>query len=256
MCTLAWLRRPGGFTLWHSRDERRNRGIAIPPAVTQAGGARWIAPRDTDSGGTWVGVNTGGIVVGIANLFAGTAPVPPARKISRGLLVQDLLDSPSTLQVGRRLRSLDLEVFEPFTLVALNETDPPIILRWDRTSLVDVAPLGELLLVTSAGGSRAIEEQRTRLFEGHARSAEQIESLYRAPPGSALASVCVHHSDVSTVSLTRIEVEVDQVSLRYTPGQPCQTAPGPTIVLDRVAGPGPGPEASAPYRGNIGVPKG
>ena len=252
MCTLAWLRRPGGFILWHSRDERRNRGVAIPPAVGQGDGARWIAPRDSDSGGTWVGVNTHGIVVGIANLFLGRAEAPPARKISRGILVQDLLGSPSTLQVGRRVRSLDLDVFEPFTLVALSETDAPMILRWDRVSLAAVAPLGEILLVTSAGGSREIEEQRKKLFAGRGLSAEQIESLYRARPESSMASVCVHRPEVSTVSLTRIEVAPELVSLTYTPGQPCQTSPGPAVVLDRVTRLS--PEASAPYRGNIGSP--
>ena len=252
MCTLAWLRRPGGFILWHSRDERRNRGVAIPPAVGQGDGARWIAPRDSDSGGTWVGVNTHGIVIGIANLFIGAAPAP-ARKISRGILVQDLLGSPSTLQVGRRMRSLDLGAFEPFTLVALSETDAPVILRWDRVSLAAVTPLGRILLVTSAGGSREIEEQRSKLFTVRGLSAEQIESLYRAPPESDLASVCVHRPEVSTVSLTRIEVAPDLVSLTYTPGQPCQTGPGPAIVLDRVTRPS--PEASAPYLGNIGSPE-
>lgn len=234
MCTLAWLRRPGGFVLWHSRDERRDRGVAIPPAVGHGGGAGWIAPRDSDSGGTWVGVNTHGIAVGIANLFVGAPPVPPARKISRGQLVQDLLGSPTTLQVARRIRSLDLAVFEPFTLVALSQNDAPVILRWDRASLAEVAPLGEILLVTSAGGSRKIEEQRKKLFMSRSLSADQIESLYRAPPESDLASVCVHRPEVSTVSLTRIEVAPAMVSLTYTPGQPCQTGPGPVIVLDRV----------------------
>jgi hypothetical protein len=253
MCTLAWLRRPEGFMLWHSRDERRNRGVAIPPVAGHGNGAGWIAPRDSDSGGTWVGVNTHGIVVGIANLFVSAPPVPPGRKISRGLLVQDLLDSPTTLQVGRRIRSLDLDVFEPFTLVALSEAEAPVIVRWDRMALQEVPPLSEILLVTSAGGSREIEERRKQLFTtGGDMSAEIIESLYRAPPESALASVCVHRPEVSTVSLTRIEVQVRQISLTYTPGQPCQTRPGPAIVLDRLSGPP--TEASAPYRGNIGSP--
>ena len=249
MCTLAWLRQPGGFLLWHSRDERRSRGVAIPPAVGQGQGTRWIAPRDSDSGGTWVGVNTHGVVVGIANLFGAGPSVPPARKISRGLLVEELLGSPTTVQVARRMASLDLKAFEPFTLVALNELDAPLLLRWDRVRLAHVPPLGENLLVTSAGGSQAIEEQRTALFHPSTGvTAEAIESLYRAPPESARASICVHSAEVSTVSLTRIEVAAEQVSLTYTPGQPCRTPAGPVIVLERynTAGEKPALEASAP----------
>jgi hypothetical protein len=59
----------------------------------------------------------------------------------------------------------------------------------------------------------------------------------------------VHRPEVSTVSLTRIEVFPHQVSLTYTPGQPCQTPAGPAILLDRVTPPR--DEASAPYMGNI-----
>jgi hypothetical protein len=254
MCTLAWLRRDGGFTLWHSRDERRSRGVAIPPVVGHANGVGWIAPRDSDSGGTWVGVNTHGVVVGIANLFVGSSPVPPARKVSRGLLVQELLESPTTVQVERRVRAFDLDAFESFTLVVLESGLDPIILRWDRSELTRISPLGSILLVTSAGGSRAIEDQRTRLFEAGedaGLSADRIEELYRAPPQSELASVCVHRPEVSTVSLTRIEVFPHQVSLTYTPGQPCQTPAGPAILLDRVTPPR--DKASTPNKGNIGV---
>lgn len=252
MCTIAWLPRADGFTLWHSRDERRSRGVALPPLVEHAKGIGWISPRDSDSGGTWVGVNNAGVSVGIANLFVDGRPVPPGRKISRGLLVEQLLDSPSLLQVERRVRAFDLEPFEPFTLIALEAKQHPFILRWDRSSPRVIEPLGPHLLVTSAGGSRTIEERRIQLFAtgDQGLTAETIEQLYRAPPDSALASVCVHHPEVMTVSLTRIEVGDRLVSLTYTPGQPCQTVPGPTVLLDRVSNTN---EASAPYRGNIGA---
>jgi hypothetical protein len=237
MCTLAWLARSDGFSLWHSRDERRSRGVGIPPVVEHSIGVGWISPRDSDSGGTWVGVNTFGVTVGIANLFAGTHPVPPGRKVSRGLLVRQLLDSPSTIQVERRLRAFDLDPFEPFTLVSLETGQAPVILRWDRNTLSSPPPLGASLLVTSAGGNRVIEEGRVRLFESagtpDALDAGRIEELYRRPPQGDAAAVCVHRPEVSTVSLTRIEVTPRQIGLTYTPGQPCQVPPGPLIMLDR-----------------------
>jgi hypothetical protein len=233
LCTLAWLSRDDGLTLWHSRDERRSRGRAIPPVVDYATGVAWISPRDSDGGGTWVGVNTHGVVVGIANLFINTPPVPPAQKVSRGLLVRQLLDSPSARQVARRVAALDLTPFEPFTLVSLETGAHPVILRWNRDRLDAVPPLGNILLVTSAGGNRAIEQGRIHLFEADGLTAERIEQLYRMPPSGDEAAVCVHRAEVSTVSLTRIEVGPRQVSLAYTPGQPCQTGPGPAILLDR-----------------------
>jgi len=44
---------------------------------------------DPQAGGTWLGVNSKGLVVGIANLGSGKADDPEAR--SRGLLCIDLL---------------------------------------------------------------------------------------------------------------------------------------------------------------------
>jgi hypothetical protein len=236
MCTLAWLPRTDGLSLWHSRDERRTRGWAVPPMVEHGNHVAWISPRDSDSGGTWVGVNTFGVVVGIANLFVAGEPVPPARKVSRGLLVQQLLDSPSTLQVERRMRAMDLLSFEPFTLVSVETGAPPLILRWDRSMLSRIQPLGTALLVTSAGGNQDIEQARLRLFESEGAAKltpARVEELYRAPPGGNDSSVCVHRAEVSTVSLTKIEVTPSHVFLTYTPGQPCQTPAGPTIMLDR-----------------------
>jgi hypothetical protein len=258
VCTIAWLARTGGYTLWHSRDEQRIRGVGIPPVVEHGNGVGWVSPRDSDSGGTWIGVNTHGVTVAIANLFVGGTPTPPARKTSRGLLVRELVNSPSMLQVERRLQSFDLSVFEPFTMVFTESDAAPVIRRWDRKELTSVEPLGVTLLVTSAGGNRSVEEQRSRLFAGrpgHGLSREDIEGLYRAPPESEMASVCVHRPDVMTVSLTRIEVFPREISLQYTPGQPCQTAAGPAILLDRIV-PTLSPEASAPNLGNIVSPSG
>jgi hypothetical protein len=162
--------------------------------------------------------------------------------VSRGLLVQELLGSPTPDQVERRLRAFDLAPFEPFTLVFLGPRREPRIARWDRSVLADIEPLGPVLLVTSAGGNREIEGRRRRLFGEMGRDSareDRVEGLYRAPPDSAQASVCVHRPEVATVSLTRIEVTGPAVSLIYTPGQPCQTPAGPAIRLDR-SDPAPG----------------
>ncbi len=236
MCTLAWLPGNDGYILWHSRDERRARGVALPPVVEYGQGTGWISPRDTDAGGTWVGVNTHGVTVGIANLVRDAAPVPAGRKVSRGLLVRELLQAPAARQVEQRVRATSLDSFEPFTLVSLETGQPPVILRWDRSTLAAVPPLAKTLLVTSAGGNVAIERGRVALFEslGPAdRDPDRIEALYRAPPDGSNEAICVHRAEVSTVSLVRIEVTPPRVFLAYTPGQPCLTRPGPSIMLDR-----------------------
>lgn len=238
MCTLSWLQGPGGYTLWHSRDERRTRGPALPPEIGSGGdGVSWIAPRDTDAGGTWVGVNTRGVTVGIANLFLRLPPLSPDRKQSRGLLVRDLLDSRTAAEAVERVGGMDLSRFEPFTLAAVDEAGTPGLLRWDRAQLRPVAPLGPVLLVTSAGPGAGIERGRKELFEresaaGHLTS-ERLEALYRAPPTPDSVGLCVQRSEVGTVSLTRVDVRAGEVSLTYTPGPPCRVPAGPAVTLRR-----------------------
>lgn len=238
MCTVSWLHGPGGYTLWHSRDERRSRGPGLPPEFGSSGeGVSWIAPRDTDAGGTWVGVNTRGVTIGIANLFLRLPPLPPDRKLSRGLLVRDLLDSRSVAEAEERVGRVDLSWFEPFTLAAVDEAGIPRLLRWDRTQLRLVAPLGPVLLVTSAGPGAGIERRRKELFEresaaGHL-TGERLEALYRAPPTPDGVGLCVQRPEVGTVSLTRVDVRTGAVSLTYTPGPPCRVPAGRAITLRR-----------------------
>ena len=68
-----------------NRDEFLARP-ADPPEPSADG--RWLAPRDRQAGGTWLGVNAGGLFVGVTNRSAG--PRDAARR-SRGLLVLDAL---------------------------------------------------------------------------------------------------------------------------------------------------------------------
>jgi len=238
MCTITWLPRQDGFTLWHSRDEQRARAPGLPPRVERSHGIGWIAPADTEAGGTWIGVNTAGIATAIANLFVGTAPVAPATKVSRGLLVRSLLGLSSTGIVAGTLSGMNLLPYEPFTLVSLETSRPPLILRWDRQTLKPVEPLGRVLLVTSAGGHVPIEGARRELFRaletGTTLNGDAIEHLYRAPASPTGGSIGVDRPDVSTVSLTRIEVSPSQVSMTYTPGLPSTTAAGAPVNLLRI----------------------
>src|SRR5262249_50292824 len=53
VCPLSFRLERGGFELWFSRDERRSRAPARPPALTHTGGTQVLAPRDPEGGGTW-----------------------------------------------------------------------------------------------------------------------------------------------------------------------------------------------------------
>lgn len=106
-----------------NRDESRHRPPELPPVTRiSESGVRLICPRDSLSGGTWIGLNDYGVVSSLLN-------GPPAEdlnaqkdsKPSRGRILPKLLERGS----WKRCRSwveafLDPSPFAPFVLVALS----------------------------------------------------------------------------------------------------------------------------------------
>ena len=70
MCTLVLaVPAPGGvLQVAANRDEFLARPAA-PPEISADG--RWLAPRDLQAGGTWLGMNAAGLFVGVTNRSAG-----------------------------------------------------------------------------------------------------------------------------------------------------------------------------------------
>jgi len=112
MCTLVLVVPPPGGILQiaANRDEFLARP-ASPPARSDDG--RWLAPRDLEAGGTWLGVNAGGLFVGVTNRHAGGRD---ATRRSRGLLVVDALESPDAASLHRRLSGLEASQYNAFHL--------------------------------------------------------------------------------------------------------------------------------------------
>ena len=57
-----------GYTLLFNRDELRTRGPEIAPSETRTdSGVRYVAPTDSDAGGTWIAANEHGVSVALLN---------------------------------------------------------------------------------------------------------------------------------------------------------------------------------------------
>ena len=112
MCTLVLVVPPPGGILQvaANRDEFLARPAAVPAPSADG---RWLAPRDLQAGGTWLGVNAAGLFVGVTNRSAGPRD---ATRRSRGLLVLDALESPDAVTLHRRLATLDPAAYNGFHL--------------------------------------------------------------------------------------------------------------------------------------------
>jgi uncharacterized protein with NRDE domain len=238
MCTASWW--PGGdeYLLCFNRDESRSRLPGRPPSLRTSHGRRVIAPADGDHGGTWIGVNDAGLAVALANRYQVPRPPVPEDRVSRGLLVMELLGLSSLADIARTLSRLRLAVHEPFTVVGLARGAPARLWSWDGTSLTDWRQEeAGLLLASSAVDQDAAVAARRDTFAAAATAGPldpgtlaTIHASHR--PARGPLSVCMHRDDASTVSFTVVRVARDRVTLAHANGPPCVTPLAPALALD------------------------
>jgi uncharacterized protein with NRDE domain len=234
VCTASWLIRPDGFELFFNRDESLRRGRALGPERLELEGARVLAPRDADAGGTWIGVNEHGLALGLLN-GASARPAPSA-PTSRGLLVRALLSAPDVDEALARLARADLDRYRGFTLALFAPGRAPVLQSFDGVALRS-EEAGRFVASSSLDGGRARRERARVLDELLADEAPTRELLTRFQQSHAPErgpwSPCMHRADAATVSATEVRVGATHVALRYADGPPCTSAFGPWLELER-----------------------
>lgn len=111
MRTVSWLHDGKGYQLLCNRDGKKTRLPARGPRIESLDGVQFVAPRDGDSGGTWIAANEFGLTVCLLNRPG------PDRPRSRGLVVSDLAGATSLNDADVRLGALALHRTCPFTVV-------------------------------------------------------------------------------------------------------------------------------------------
>lgn len=279
MCTLTFI--PGlpggGYLLATNRDESPTRAPATAPTAQQFGPRQVLAPRDPDGGGTWVGVDDSGHCVAILN---GDRPLPPSMLpneigglVSRGLLVNDLLEDPrfdSVRDELQRRHRLDALHFKPFKLFVVSpgpshgggRAASALRAEWDGITLRFEELSGPRCIVSSSHETEAVTNYRRAAFERFVQSQSlaieragavtppptpiEIDALAtalsgfqashhpEAPQGDA-RSVCMHRDEARTVSSTLVLVTGDEVVMRYRAGWPCQVGETQLTSLKRAS---------------------
>jgi hypothetical protein len=217
MCTVSWLREGNcGYKLFCNRDEKRTRKAAFAPQLQTARGTRFIAPLDAECGGSWIGVNEHGVSVCLLNRYD-----PAARgRISRGMLVLDLLGSRCAAEAVESAAERDLCEFSPFTVAVLEPAAPTALCVWDGTVPQIFLDADALMpLVSSSRDQQGVEQARKRAFQ----QAESLERFHREHlDGPSAYSPCMHRDDAESVSFSRVKVSPSEITLAYSPGPPCR----------------------------------
>jgi hypothetical protein len=199
-------------------------------------GVRFLAPADPDGGGSWAAVNDRRVGLCILNQYDVTRP-QITDPVSRGQLLMSLTEFASQAEVWTRVRSAGLLQYSPFTLAIFEPGLPVLLLGWNGRALSEQTQGQSGYIISSSSVAQAeADASRRKLFDalmtGAAIDEAGLEQLHRSHlPEEGPLSVCMHRNDAETVSLTRLSVGAQQVSLSYVGGSPCRGGTPVTLAL-------------------------
>ena len=170
MCTVTLRCGSGAMTLTMNRDERFERAPEEPPRRIPGDPGRpaWLAPFDSASGGTWIGVNERGVASCVLNGYEpsdeglrGDPSVP-----SRGSIIPRILEDQDGVGPARLPGVLDFSAYPSFTLLVTSK-DGGEIVRWRRgAGLTREAVLPGLTFLTSSSWNEPeVAFRRMRAFD-------------------------------------------------------------------------------------------
>ncbi len=239
MCTLSWRATANGYELLFNRDEAQSRQPAMAPTRRQIDGVEVLAPTDGDFGGTWISLNAFGTCISILNRYQDSA-VGPGPFTSRGQLVLDLATCRDFDDVQRRMGQRSISEYRPFTLaVTLPGTHPMNAAArsrqwiWNGSQLL-AAGVIQPPIASSGHCPETIQESRRQLYSSMLGSGASLHAFHRSHrPSRGPVSPCMHRPEASTVSLTYIVVDAEQVSMAYADGPPCRTPLAEPVAMER-----------------------
>ncbi|GIX43113.1 MAG: hypothetical protein KatS3mg129_2846 [Leptospiraceae bacterium] len=112
-----------------NRDELKNRKVAIPPAIYNNNNIQMIYPKDANFGGTWLGLNEYGYFFFLLNynqknLYLNYYINPSYKnKKSRGLIIPELLQLKSKIEILNYIKNLDYYNYSPFRLIFFDKNE-------------------------------------------------------------------------------------------------------------------------------------
>jgi uncharacterized protein with NRDE domain len=231
-----------------NRDEHFDRPSA-PPALLE-GEPKIIAGKDLRAGGTWLGVNASGLMVGILNRRINGEALPEAVARSRGALCMELLHSNSAKTARQRIDG-DRSRYNPFTIVFADKQNAYVAHNDDAKIINQVLQPG-LHVFSSAAEFDLNSAKAERAHERFAGLMNPLTEISKQPrewlpalqnilsdhslgdgsdnPGDA---ICVHRDASGTVSSSVIFLSQarSQFETFHCLGAPCRNSFDSEIIL-------------------------
>ena len=218
MCTVTYIPLKDRALFSSNRDENPSRRSAALPAFYKGKNNKMLYPADGAAGGTWIGLNdSGGVLILLNGGFVNHTKQPKYR-ISRGLIVKQLLDEKDILFAWEQL---DLNNIEPFTVIAfLNNQLHQLV--WTGYHRIEMKPDDSLPHIWSSATLYAPEFQTLRqewfkefLSKNPGATKEDLHKFLLRYNDDENGFIMNRNESVKTCSISLIEIDHQQAAFDY-----------------------------------------
>ncbi|HRV55750.1 MAG: NRDE family protein [Mangrovimonas sp.] len=220
MCTVTLVPlRKNDFVLISNRDEAPSR-VSLPPEFDTYKGEEVLFPKDVQSGGTWIGVSKRKRLICLLNGGFEIHQRKPEYRQSRGIVVKDLL----TCDVlEEAVKTYNFKDIEPFTIILVEWIKglKCYELVWDEKEVhFKTLPNEPQIWSSSTLYTKKMRDERRYWFSNFkAQNELNPETLLKfhqeAGAGNQDYGVIMDRGFVKTTSITRVEKNHEEVSMRY-----------------------------------------
>lgn len=236
MCILMVIHKgiPGyPIVVAANRDEYYDRPTQGPCQLADTP-AVW-GGRDARAGGTWLGVNAHGLVIGLTNRRIREDQENDPQRCSRGLLCLEVLQCSTAAEAADFLASEPSERYNPFNLLMIDQRDLLWAAYEDKPSMQRLESGLHILANGNINDFETVRIRRARRLLQHAAYTEGqryvplLEEVCRDHESGVKdrETICMHrdHERYGTVSSTILALTPGLAGsvYRYAAGHPCMT---------------------------------
>jgi len=221
MCTVTFIPKSNNdFILTSNRDEAPGRET-FPPEIYEEDGVKLLYPKDAVAGGTWIGVSEKKRTVTLMNGGFVAHERKPFYRMSRGVVVKDLL---KTENLKTEIENYDFNEIEPFTAIIVDwKTEVQLFrLVWDGLDYhFSEEPLAPQIWSSSPLYPENLKKKREQwfsefLFETIKPSQEETLQFHKtAGEGNSNSNLIMDRGFIKTKSITQIIRKKESIEMRY-----------------------------------------
>jgi len=220
MCTVTYIPKgDSNFILTSNRDEAVGR-TTLPPDFYDVDGVRMLFPKDAIAGGSWIGISEKSRMICLLNGGFENHVKLEKYKMSRGVVVKELLKADD---LSAAIDGFSYEDIEPFTIVAIDWSAnlKATELVWDGNKAhITILPNKPKIWSSSTLYDVRMKQKRRDWFgvfsnESKMNASDLHHFHTNAGEGDKNVDVLLDRGLLKTVSVTQVEKIDDNCAMTY-----------------------------------------